>query len=68
MSLAQRIKAAREKLVLTQEQAAEKWSVNVRTLQDWELGRNEPRGFARAQLDKLLDGILGASPAERKRK
>lgn len=59
MSIAKRIKAAREKLTLSQSEAAARWGVNVRTLQDWELGRNEPRGFARTQLEKLLAEILG---------
>ena len=68
MPFAERFKAAHEKLGLTQEQAAKKWGVNVRTLQDWEQKRHEPRGFGRVQLEKLLDGILGPAPASRKRR
>ena len=63
MSIAKRIKAAREILAVSQSEAAAQWGVNVRTLQDWELGRNEPRGFARTQLEKLLADIIGVSGA-----
>ncbi len=63
MSIAKRIKAAREKLAVSQSEAAAQWGVNVRTLQDWELGRNEPRGFARTQLEKLLADIIGGAGA-----
>lgn len=59
MSIANRIKQARAKSGLSQSEAASKWGVSVRTLQNWEIDKNEPRGFARAQLDKLIDGILG---------
>jgi len=65
MSIAARIKAAREKLGISQEEAAQQWGLNLRTLQNWEIERNEPRGFARAQLAKLLDGILGPTPSKR---
>jgi DNA-binding transcriptional regulator YiaG len=57
-SLGHQIKAAREKLGLSQSQAAAAWSINVNTLQNWEIGRSEPRGFARVHLDQLLAGIL----------
>lgn len=67
VSLGQRIKQARALLGISQSEAAERWGVNVRTLQDWEIERRTPRGFARAQLEKLLAGIL-AAPAARKRK
>ena len=67
MRIANRLQAAREKLEISQEDAAEKWGLNLRTLQNWECGRNEPRGFARAQLDKLLDGILGPAQPKRSR-
>ncbi len=62
--LAKRIDDARKKADLSQPEAAQAWGVNLRTLQDWEAGRRDPRGFARAQLDKLLDGIHG--PSKRK--
>lgn len=68
MSIADRIKAAREKLGLTQEQAAPQWGVNVRTLQGWERGQHEPRGFARTQLEKLLATILEGEPAGGKKR
>ncbi len=59
MSIAERLQKAREKLDLTQEAAAPRWGVNLRTLQGWERGQHEPRGFARTQLEKLLTDILG---------
>lgn len=57
-SLSERLKAAREKLGLSQAEAAELWKVNLRTLQSWESGRYAPTGFALAQLDELLKEIL----------
>lgn len=59
MSIANRIQLARKKASLSQSEAADKWGVSVRTLQNWEIGRNEPRGLARTQLEKLLSEILG---------
>lgn len=64
MSIANRIKLAREKSALSQSEAASAWGISVRTLQNWEIGRNEPRGFARVQFDKLLDEILGKSESK----
>lgn len=69
MSLAQRIAAARKKLGISQSEAAQKWGLSVRTLQNWEIGHRQPRGFARGQLDKLLAEILaqdGSSPKRRR--
>ncbi|MCW5547859.1 MAG: hypothetical protein KIT44_02755 [Opitutaceae bacterium] len=65
--LSKRIEDARRILNLSQPEAAKEWGVNVRTLQDWELGRNAPRGFARAQLEKLLAEILGPAAATGKK-
>lgn len=39
---------------LTQKEAAQKLGVSLRTLQNWEIGRNEPRGFAKAALLQRL--------------
>lgn len=64
MQIADRINAVRTRLGLTQQEASEKWGINLRTLQNWECGRNEPRGFALAQLEKLLSDI--ESRAKRK--
>lgn len=61
MPIADRIRKARSKLELSQADAARQWGINVRTIQNWEIGRSEPRGFARAQLEKLLAGILGSA-------
>lgn len=73
MPIADRLKKARSKLGLTQESAATQWGVNIRTLQDWERGHHEPRGFARTQFEKLLAEILpekraGNTPSRRGRR
>ena len=44
------LKAYRKRLNLSQSQAAERLGVPVRTLQDWELGRSQPRGLGRVAL------------------
>lgn len=70
VTLSQRIKHARAQCGFSQSEAAQQWGINVRTLQDWEIERRQPRGFARAQLEKLLAGIndaTGARPARRSR-
>lgn len=59
MSIAKRIQKARSALDITQQEAARVWGISVRTLEAWEAGRHEPRGFARVQLNKLLSDILG---------
>ena len=60
--LKRKLKAAREKLGLSQSQAAKKWGIPVKTLQAWEHNRQTPRGFALAHLNSLLDGLLAAPP------
>lgn len=60
--LAQRIQAARNRLNLSQSEAAQKWGISKRTLQEWEQGRHEPRGLALA----ALESILAASTRKRK--
>jgi DNA-binding transcriptional regulator YiaG len=54
--LAQRIRAARQKLNLSQSQAATAWGISKRTLQEWEQGRREPRGLALAALEGIISG------------
>lgn len=49
-----RLKAAREKLNLSQSQAASKWEIPVRTLQQWEQGQSEPQGLAKRALEAIL--------------
>ncbi|MBW7896502.1 MAG: helix-turn-helix domain-containing protein [Opitutaceae bacterium] len=68
MSLAQRIAAARKKLGISQSEAAQKWGLSVRTLQNWEIGHRQPRGFARAQLEILLAEILDYDGRSSKRR
>ena len=49
-----RLKAAREKLNLSQADAAEKWGISLRSLQSWEQGQREPRGLALRALEEIL--------------
>lgn len=44
----------RRKRGLSQSQAARLLGVPVKSLQNWEHGRNEPRSLARAHLDQLI--------------
>jgi transcriptional regulator with XRE-family HTH domain len=54
MQIAKRLKATRERLALTQGQAADKWGVSVRAIQSWEQGKRRPRGLALRQLEAIL--------------
>ena len=56
--LQRKLKAAREKLGLSQSQMAEKLGVPVRTLQRWEQNQSTPRGLALTSINKTLDRIL----------
>ena len=53
-ALASQIKQARERLGLSQSEAAEKWKVPVRTLQKWEQSASNPRGETLARLWPIL--------------
>lgn len=48
------LKEYRERRGFTQEEAAAKLGVSVRTLQNWEIARNMPRGFGLAALLKVI--------------
>lgn len=48
-----RLKAWRKSIKMSQSQAAIKLGVPVKTLQNWELGRNEPRGLALTALNDM---------------
>jgi DNA-binding transcriptional regulator YiaG len=48
------LKEYRERRRFTQEEAAAKLGVSVRTLQNWEIARNMPRGFGLAALLKVI--------------
>jgi putative transcriptional regulator len=52
-----RLKAARQKEGLSQSEAAQKWGISKRTLQEWEQGRFEPRGLYRAHIETVLSKI-----------
>ena len=71
MELASQFKSARERLGLSQSQAAQQWDVNLRTLQDWEAGRRFPRGPVLQRLWPILfppDPKPDASSGKRRRK
>ncbi len=48
------LKEYRERRRFTQEEAAAKLGVSVRTLQNWEIARNMPRGFGLTALLKVI--------------
>lgn len=56
--LATKLKTAREKLGLSQSQAAKAWGISLKTLQAWEQDQRTPRGFALTALMEKLDAIL----------
>lgn len=58
--LANKLKAARLKLGLSQAQAALKWGIPKPTLIKWENDQRTPTGYALAQLNAMLDEILRA--------
>lgn len=60
--LASKLKAARERLGLSQSQAAKAWAIPLDTLKNWENDRRTPRGLALVTINKLLDAILAAPP------
>lgn len=56
--LANKLKAARRKLGLSQSEAAKAWGISPRTLQKWEQDQRTPRGLALRLLLEKLDAIL----------
>lgn len=54
MTLTDRLKAYRAAHDLTQRAAAAQLGVNLNTLQNWEAGRNTPRGLALATILSLI--------------
>jgi transcriptional regulator with XRE-family HTH domain len=56
-SYAERLKAARARLGLTREQAAERWGFSLRTLEHYEQGGRSPRGLYRDKLERVLRRI-----------
>lgn len=59
--LADKLKAARQKLGISQAQAALKWGIPKPTLISWENDQRTPTGFSLNQLNEMLDGILNGS-------
>lgn len=56
--LATKLKAARERLGLSQSQAAKAWGISLAALQKWEQDQRTPKGFALTALMEKLDAIL----------
>lgn len=54
---AERIKAARQKLELSQGEAARLWGFSHQLLGMWENGRRNPCGLYREKLEKILKRI-----------
>ena len=52
------IKDWRERKGLTQADAARKLGISIRTLQNWEIARNMPRGFGLSALVKVIAVVL----------
>ena len=48
------LKAWRDKKGFTQIEAAKRLGISVRTLQNWEIARNMPRGFGLQALVKMI--------------
>ena len=53
------LKDYRERRGLTQSDAADKLGISVRTLQNWEIARNMPRGFGLKALVAALEEAVG---------
>lgn len=56
--LANKLKAARAKLGLSQSEASKAWGIPLKTLQFWEQDRRTPQGFTAKALNEKLDAIL----------
>ncbi len=56
--LRDKLKAARAKLAMTQNQFAQRLGIPARTLESWEADRATPRGFTLKALTAALDAIL----------
>jgi transcriptional regulator with XRE-family HTH domain len=54
MSLGNNLQALREKVGLSQSELAQKAKVSVKTLQNWEINRNQPRVDALVKLAQAL--------------
>ncbi len=66
--VALRLKRFRAEHGLTQVQAAEQLGIPLRTLQNWEISRNVPRGFAlKVLLSELSSGKQSAQPKKVRR-
>ncbi|XKK40339.1 helix-turn-helix domain-containing protein [Nocardiopsis sp. ARC36] len=64
MSLGDRIRTARQRARLTQEQLAERVGVGRRTIDNWENGRTLPKNVV--ALEDVLGSLAGEASAPRK--
>ena len=64
MELSTRIRQARKVLGLTGAEAAVRWGVNRRSLENWEQGRRLPRGIALEAIEqRIAVSLVEAKPA-----
>ena len=54
VDLPQAIQATRDKLGLSQSQAAQAWDIPLGTLQNYEQGKRKPRDFALKMLEQII--------------
>jgi DNA-binding transcriptional regulator YiaG len=62
-NLATEIRAARQTLGLTQQQASKAWDVPLPTLRQWEQRVHKPRGLALKMLRSILTTAMAAKSA-----
>ncbi len=61
-TIGQQIKASRARLGLSQSQAARRWKISIRTLQQWEQGHRIPRVPALRYIEEVILRDLGQKP------
>jgi DNA-binding transcriptional regulator YiaG len=66
MKLANQIRNARRAAKLSQSEAAAKWGISLRTLQQWEQGRSQPQGLAMQKLRELIASTKSSKSSGRK--
>lgn len=64
MTAAERIKAIRSSLGLTQVAFAARYGIPRRTVEDWERGLREPPEYVITMIDKLTEADVEAAPAK----
>lgn len=54
-NISNRLKKLRLNMGLSQKEFADKYKINIRTLQDWELGRHEPPPYAFYLITRIIE-------------